>query len=242
MFLSNFAITLPAFMISSRSTPRLNGRKALEIQKPTNQQSFLPNILKRSAEESPKTMFLFGFAPQLFDFLARPLAQLVSQPALAHPHSSMRLRRPKDVTGNMRLNSPTEHRLDKLSFEKSLVRSDRLSLELEFSFGPIHQSHNPFPFCRRSLRLFDAYTDKNPVAILHDPVERVGWYRRLFGRLRRQSAIRIAFAPSNPSSDYQDLYPKTYLWAWGCLVSPSYILWAIDKLRSAQSSYSWHRL
>jgi len=51
--------------------PRQGGH-ALEVERPAHQKSLLPHVSQGAPEELSERMLFFRFAPQFFDFFARP--------------------------------------------------------------------------------------------------------------------------------------------------------------------------
>src|SRR3989338_2884902 len=186
-FLSNH----PLFSTSLTVSDNLESSQTLQIQEPSDHERLLPDVLKHSPEESPESMFFFGFSPQLLNLFPGSLAQLVEHPSLSHSDPRMLFVRPDLFGGNMGLYLSSEETLDKLLLKESFVGPKGFWLYFQSFLGSGQELQDSVPLSGSTLRTFNTDTDDDSISVLHDGVAGVRGDRGLFGRLRSQSAVGV---------------------------------------------------
>ena len=120
------------FLASSR-IEGLEARQALQIEKPTHHEGLLRHIDQGSPEESPESMFFFGFSPELFDLFPGSLTQVVKNTSLPHADSGVFFLGPDRFASDVRLNLSFDETPNELLLKESLVIFKCQSLNLDAS-------------------------------------------------------------------------------------------------------------
>src|SRR5512145_2164251 len=150
-------------------------RQAFEIQHPTDQVRLLPDPREPAATEAPQAMPVLTLAEEFLDELPAPLRQAIPKAALAHAHTSVGRTAAPHLRRDMRLDAPSEQRLEEVFVKEPLVGAERGRREAQPPFRPVQQRETAHLLRRAALEDLHAEPEQHAMAVLHHRIDGVAW-------------------------------------------------------------------
>src|SRR5437867_888096 len=176
--------------------------QTLQIQDPSDQVTFLPNLEKAPAPEAPQPVPVLSFAEQLLDFLPTALRETVGLSPDPHPHPRVSPAASPREGSDVRRDLSPQHRANELFVEEPLVGTHALRVIPEPAVRMVQDRQASPLFRSAPLKDLHANPQQYPVAILHHSVHQIpgkgSCPRRSLGDIAAVRIRRRAMGPVAP--------------------------------------------